>query len=648
MIALANRCKLTKARRSRIGHQEMAAKSKAAQNVLVLVPDATVGFKGSKMARARSRPGQQRSVAVRAFPSRDAIALCYRRRGELVFARSQNFAGWLRLAGEEGWMLAFAPEHGLLLQPRLAQETAELDLWALCDLWNTFRRKKRMLSPADVKSLKDWHQTAMMAHSLLRMAKEEPPFCELCLEMRLTPRPLPLELSTKATLEEVQGQPEPKEEQHSRFSRSSTESDDGDDGSSAPVSEEPKAPKAGYNGQSRGETDGARSSSTARGGSAPHRGAPHRPPAGPTGPMGFGGRPGGGRSGGRGPGGRAKGFGKGKGGFGGFGQMGQMGGFGLGPGLDGGMPGMGVMPVEVNGEELLMTEGGLLVDPETQAPVGVLNPMTGEVQEITEEHVQKLMETIGQINMVELNGRSAVSHTRVESVAGTGHEGPFDSTRPYLMMAGLLVDPQTQEVAFKVEPDGTVVDAQTGETMGMRIPELEVKQDFTGKVEVRRRHPLPPKPKLESEAGSVEAEAAEAEEELQVASTAAADAPMESGIKEEMERKRLSELVEKGKLSSELGPFSLQTLEVNEENLHYSSVNGDWALRRAVAKYYNESLGPLQRGHAVPRNRQRGIYRKGKSSLYTAENVAIVGGGRLALTRLCCAMDNVKLGQMAA
>lgn len=69
-----------------------------------------------------------------------------------------------------------------------------------------------------------------------------------------------------------------------------------------------------------------------------------------------------------------------------------------------------------------------------------------------------------------------------------------------------------------------------------------------------------------------------------------------------------------------------QFQEVNEENLHYSSVNGDWALRRAVAKYYNE------------------IYRKGKSSLYTAENVAIVGGGRLALTRLCCAMDNVNLG----
>ena len=48
------------------------------------------------------------------------------------------------------------------------------------------------------------------------------------------------------------------------------------------------------------------------------------------------------------------------------------------------------------------------------------------------------METIGQINMVELNGRSAVSHTRVESVAGTGHEGPFDSTRFQLHVAELV------------------------------------------------------------------------------------------------------------------------------------------------------------------------------------------------------------------
>lgn len=212
-----------------------------------------------------------------------------------------------------------------------------------------------------------------------------------------------------------------------------------------------------------------------------------------------------------------------------------------------------------------------------------------------------------------------------------------------------------------------------------RINELEVKEDSQGKAAVRRRHALPPKPQPESEAGSLEAEGGD-DQELQVASTAVPDAPLSQAPNaKEMEslagfrkvpktgviyvmdeaskagycaataqewanlgqgspettraknwptniRKRLTELVEKGKLTSELGPFSLQTLEVNEENLHYSSVNGDWALRCAVAKYYNE------------------IYRKGKSSLYTAENVAIVGGGRLALTRLCCAMDNVNLG----
>ena len=38
-------------------------------------------------------------VAVRSSPSRDAVALSYKRKGELIFARSQNFSGWLRLAG---------------------------------------------------------------------------------------------------------------------------------------------------------------------------------------------------------------------------------------------------------------------------------------------------------------------------------------------------------------------------------------------------------------------------------------------------------------------------------------------------------------------------------------------------------------------
>lgn len=91
-------------------------------------------------------------------------------------------------------------------------------------------------------------------------------------------------------------------------------------------------------------------------------------------------------------------------------------------------------------------------------------------------------------------------------------------------------------------------------------------------------------------------------------------------------RKRLTEYVEKGTLTSELGPWNLEALQINQENLHYGNVNGDLALRREVARFYNE------------------LYRKGKASQYTAENVAIVGGGRLALTRLCCAMGNINLG----
>lgn len=396
-------------------------------------------------------------VAARAFPSRDAIALCYRRKGELVFARSQNFAGWLRLAGEEGWMLAFAPEHGQLLQPREAKESVQVDLWSLCDLWSTVRRKKRMLTPADVKALKDaeegtkimagmdyehhvatgnaeplvedglltkedlsrpeeWIRQRIFANSLLRMVKEEPPFCELCPpDFRLTPRPLPQELFKAKDLAEVKGQPPESREK-------------------APKAPEPKA--AGYNGRATGvdppafgfpDRRGAKGASMGQrdfflGGASKGQGA-----AGVRN-------------------GRAGRQAKGKGGKG-KGPFGKMPFGGFGPGMAGmgdmDMPGLGVMPVEVNGEEMLMTEAGLIVDPATQAPVGVLNPATGEVAEITEEHMQTLMQTLGQINMVELDGR------------------------PYLMMAGLLVDPQTQEVAFKVEPDGTVIDAATGEACGM-------------------------------------------------------------------------------------------------------------------------------------------------------------------------------------
>ena len=44
-------------------------------------------------------------VAVRSSPSRDSMALSYKRKGELIFARSQNFSGWLRLAGAVKFLL---------------------------------------------------------------------------------------------------------------------------------------------------------------------------------------------------------------------------------------------------------------------------------------------------------------------------------------------------------------------------------------------------------------------------------------------------------------------------------------------------------------------------------------------------------------
>jgi len=120
-----------------------------------------------------------------------------------------------------------------------------------------------------------------------------------------------------------------------------------------------------------------------------------------------------------------KGMGKGFGGM-----MDGMGGV---PGLD------GVMSVDINGREYLMTQEGLVFDPDTQMPFGVLHPETGEVVEITEE----MLAGLSQMAMVELNGR------------------------PYLFVGGFLVDPQTQAVAFQVEQDGTVLDALTGEPCGM-------------------------------------------------------------------------------------------------------------------------------------------------------------------------------------
>mmetsp|Transcript_4541 Transcript_4541/g.10627 ORF Transcript_4541/g.10627 Transcript_4541/m.10627 type:complete len:634 (-) Transcript_4541:52-1953(-) len=393
-------------------------------------------------------------VAVRSSPSRDAVALYYRRKGELVFARSQNFGGWLRLAGEEGWMLANAPEHGTLL--RVREVTANADLWSLSDLWAAVRRKRRMLSPTDVRSLKDaeegtllmadmdyehhvktgnaeclvedglllkedlkkpddWIRQRLFAYSLLRMAKEEPPLNELCPgDFKLTPRPPPMDLFKKITLEEVQGEPKHSNFSHDREEKySSAKFGNGSSGGYG----------FGHGGHSNGRGAGNNSGpgffkqhDFSLGGhrdkGPPNRGRGGRGSARPT--------AGKGRSG-KGMKGMGKGFG---------GMMDGMGGV---PGLD------GVMSVDINGREYLMTQEGLVFDPDTQMPFGVLHPETGEVVEITEE----MLAGLSQMAMVELNGR------------------------PYLFVGGFLVDPQTQAVAFQVEQDGTVLDALTGEPCGM-------------------------------------------------------------------------------------------------------------------------------------------------------------------------------------
>eukprot|EP01013_Petalomonas_cantuscygni_P008225 TRINITY_DN20943_c0_g1_i1.p1 TRINITY_DN20943_c0_g1~~TRINITY_DN20943_c0_g1_i1.p1 ORF type:complete len:599 (-),score=124.28 TRINITY_DN20943_c0_g1_i1:574-2232(-) len=58
----------------------------------------------------------------------------------------------------------------------------------------------------------------------------------------------------------------------------------------------------------------------------------------------------------------------------------------------------------------------------------------------------------------------------------------------------------------------------------------------------------------------------------------------------------------------------------------YSHVNGARPLREAVARYYNE------------------LYRRGKQSQYTWQNVAITAGGRSGLCRLMCALSSTNVG----
>jgi hypothetical protein len=73
-------------------------------------------------------------------------------------------------------------------------------------------------------------------------------------------------------------------------------------------------------------------------------------------------------------------------------------------------------------------------------------------------------------------------------------------------------------------------------------------------------------------------------------------------------------------------PPRVTEIKISEASRQYGPVAGNQKLRQAVADFYNAT------------------YRRGKKSKYTAENVSIASGGRLALTRLASALGNINMG----
>ncbi len=73
-------------------------------------------------------------------------------------------------------------------------------------------------------------------------------------------------------------------------------------------------------------------------------------------------------------------------------------------------------------------------------------------------------------------------------------------------------------------------------------------------------------------------------------------------------------------------PDRVGTIEIADEDHEYSPVTGLDELKDAVAQHYNRR------------------YRQGMPTQYSAENVAISGGGRIALSRLAAALGRINLG----
>jgi aspartate/methionine/tyrosine aminotransferase len=73
-------------------------------------------------------------------------------------------------------------------------------------------------------------------------------------------------------------------------------------------------------------------------------------------------------------------------------------------------------------------------------------------------------------------------------------------------------------------------------------------------------------------------------------------------------------------------PPRVRELAVREGDHEYAPVAGLWELREAIAGFYNE------------------LFRRGMGSKYSADNVAVSGGGRSALTRVAASLGHINLG----
>ncbi|HEX6765860.1 MAG TPA: pyridoxal phosphate-dependent aminotransferase, partial [Polyangiaceae bacterium] len=73
-------------------------------------------------------------------------------------------------------------------------------------------------------------------------------------------------------------------------------------------------------------------------------------------------------------------------------------------------------------------------------------------------------------------------------------------------------------------------------------------------------------------------------------------------------------------------PPRVTSVNVATNDQEYAPIAGIWEAREAVASLYNE------------------LFRRGMPSRYSAENVAISGGGRVSIMRACAAIGQIHLG----